>query len=130
SFVGTFHAWGVRLLRRFHEEAGVPRSFVVVDADDQLTLVKRAMKEQAVPERLVTPRAMLARISQAKNGGLSESDYAAAFGDVLGREVAAVHRLYARALAAASALDFDDLLVLTARLLAKRPEVLDLLRRS
>src|SRR5512143_2596254 len=47
SFVGTFHAYGVRLLRRFHAEAGVPKSFVVVDADDQLTLVKRAMKEQA-----------------------------------------------------------------------------------
>ena len=130
SFVGTFHAYGVRLLRRFHEEAGVPKSFVVLDGDDQLTLVKRAMKEQAVPERLVTPRAMLARISQAKNGGIAAREYASVFGDVLGPQVAAVHRLYERALAAASALDFDDLLVLSARLLERRPEVLDLMRRS
>jgi DNA helicase-2/ATP-dependent DNA helicase PcrA len=130
SFVGTFHAYGVRLLRRFHEEAGVPKSFAVVDADDQLTLVKRSMKEQAVPERLITPRAMLSRISQAKNSGLRADEYAAAFGEVVGREVAAVHRLYEKGLAAASALDFDDLLVLSARLLERRPEVLELLKKS
>jgi DNA helicase-2/ATP-dependent DNA helicase PcrA len=130
SFVGTFHAYGVRLLRRFHEEAGVPKSFVVLDGDDQLTLVKRAMKEQAVPERLVTPRAMLARISQAKNGGIAAREYATVFGEVLGPQVAAVHRLYEKGLSAASALDFDDLLVLSARLLERRPEVLDLMRRS
>src|SRR5476649_2344974 len=45
SFVGTFHAWGVRLLRRFAPEAGLPKSFVVFDADDQLAVVRRAMKD-------------------------------------------------------------------------------------
>jgi DNA helicase II / ATP-dependent DNA helicase PcrA len=130
SFVGTFHSYGVRLLRRFAEQAGVPKSFVVLDGDDQVTLVKRAMKEQAVPDRLVTPRAMLSRISQAKNGSIKPQDYGTAFGEVLGPQVAAVHRLYERGLAAASALDFDDLLVKTTRLLATNAEVLALLKRS
>src|SRR5258706_9123883 len=44
SFVGTFHAFGVRLLRRFHQEAGLPRSFVVSDSDDRVAVVKRSEK--------------------------------------------------------------------------------------
>jgi DNA helicase-2/ATP-dependent DNA helicase PcrA len=130
SFVGTFHAWGVRLLRRFAPEAGLPRSFVIFDADDQLAVVKRAMKELAVPEKLATPRQIQSRISQAKNAGFSFEEYSRRFGDFLGTHVAAVQRAYEKTLRASSALDFDDLLVLSVRLLEEKPEVLALLSRS
>ncbi len=130
SFVGTFHAWGVRLLRRFAAEAGVPRSFVVFDADDQLAVVKRAMKDLAFPEKLATPRSLLAKISAAKNSGLSPEEFPRRFGDYLGARLLDLFRAYEKALGASSALDFDDLLVRTEQLLAKEEGVRNLVRRS
>ncbi|HSB36077.1 MAG TPA: UvrD-helicase domain-containing protein, partial [Thermoanaerobaculia bacterium] len=130
SFVGTFHAFGVRLLRRFPAEAGVPRSFVVFDADDQLAVVKRAMKELALPEKMATPRSLLARISQAKNSGIPVADFAGRFGAALGPRLADLCRAYEKTLRASQALDFDDLLVLSAKLLAENADVLALMRRS
>jgi DNA helicase-2/ATP-dependent DNA helicase PcrA len=130
SFVGTFHAWGVRLLRRFAAEAGVPRSFVVFDQDDQLVVVKRAMKELALPEKFATPRSLLAKISAAKNSGLPPAELARRFGEALGSRLADLWRAYEKALAASSALDFDDLLVRSERLLSTHADVHALVSRS
>ena len=130
SFVGTFHAFGVRLLRRFHREAGLPSSFVVFDSDDQLALVKRAMKDQALPEKTFTPRSIQSKISQAKNSGISFEEYPRRFGDFLGNRLVEIHRAYEKGLTASSALDFDDLLVKSGRLLKEKPEVLELLKKS
>jgi DNA helicase-2/ATP-dependent DNA helicase PcrA len=130
SFVGTFHAWGVRLLRRFPDEAGVPKGFVVFDSDDQLAVLKRAMKEVALPEKSATPRQIQSRISQAKNEGVQPDDFPRRFGDFLGSRLADIARLYEKSLRASKALDFDDLLVLSARLVAAREDVRALLQRS
>ena len=130
SFVGTFHAFGVRLLRRFHAEAGLSASFAVFDSDDQIAVVKQAMKAANVTDRAFTPRSFQSRISHAKNAGLDPSTYAARYGELAGEQLAAVHRAYEKGLAASSALDFDDLLLRSVRLLRERPDVLELLRRS
>jgi len=130
SFVGTFHAWGVRLLRRFPDEAGVPKGFVVFDSDDQLAVVKRAMKEVALPEKSATPRQLQSRISQAKNEGIQPDDFPQRFGDFLGSRLADIARAYEKSLRASKALDFDDLLLLSTRLVATHDDVRDLLRRS
>ena len=130
SFVGTFHAWGVRLLRRFPDEAGVPKGFVVFDSDDQLAVVKRAMKEVALPEKSATPRQIQSRISQAKNEGIQPDDFPRRFGDFLGSRLADIARAYEKSLRVSKALDFDDLLILSARLVATRDDVRGLLQRS
>jgi DNA helicase-2/ATP-dependent DNA helicase PcrA len=130
SFVGTFHAFGVRLLRRFHAEAGLPSTFVVFDSDDQLALVKQAMKAANVTDRAFTPRSFQSRISNAKNAGLPPSAYPEKYGELAGEQLKSVHLAYEKGLAASSALDFDDLLLRSVRLLRDRPDVLDLLRRS
>ena len=130
SFVGTFHAWGVRLLRRFPDEAGVPKGFVVFDSDDQLAVVKRAMKEVALPEKSATPRQIQSRISQAKNEGIQPDDFPRRFGDFLGSRLADIARAYEKSLRASKALDFDDLLILSARLVGSNERVRDLLRKS
>ena len=120
----------MRLLRRFADEAGLPRGFVVFDSDDQLAVVKRAMKEVAIPEKSATPRQIQSKISSAKNEGISPDDFPRRFGDFLGSRLADVARRYDKALRAAQALDFDDLLVLSAKLVATNERVRDLLRRS
>jgi DNA helicase-2/ATP-dependent DNA helicase PcrA len=130
SFVGTFHAWGVRLLRRFASEAALPKGFVVFDADDQLAVVRRAMKEIQIPEKSATPRQVQAKLSAAKNEGIAPEDFPRRFGDFLGSRLADVARVYERSLRAAQALDFDDLLVLSTKLVATNEGVRDLLKRS
>ena len=130
SYVGTFHSWGVRLLRRFADEAGLPRGFVVFDSDDQLAVVKRVMKEVAIPEKSATPRQIQSKISAAKNEGISPDDFPRRFGDFLGSRLADVARRYEKTLRASQALDFDDLLVLSAKLVGSNEKVRDLLRRS
>jgi DNA helicase II / ATP-dependent DNA helicase PcrA len=130
SYVGTFHAWGVRLLRRFPDEAGVPKGFVVFDSDDQLAVVKRAMKEVALPEKSATPRQIQSRISQAKNEGIQPDDFPRRFGDFLGSRLADIARAYEKTLRASKALDFDDLLILSTRLVAARDDVRGLLQKS
>ncbi|MBL8113033.1 MAG: UvrD-helicase domain-containing protein [Acidobacteria bacterium] len=130
SFVGTFHAYCVRLLRRFAEEAGVPRSFVVFDSDDQLAIVRRALKELALPDKVLTPKAAHSKISHAKNGGVPFDEYPKIYGDFLGTNLVTLHKAYEKALRAANGLDFDDLLVLSARLVRKNDAVRETLRRE
>lgn len=130
SFVGTFHAWCVRLLRRFHAEAGLPKGFVVFDADDQLAVVKQALKEAGVTDKALTPKSVLSRISRAKNESLRPEEALLRASDPTGERLASLFGRYEKGLRAAGAVDFDDLLLLTDRLLASREDVLSLLRRS
>jgi DNA helicase-2/ATP-dependent DNA helicase PcrA len=88
------------------------------------------MKEVALPEKSATPRQIQSRISQAKNEGIQPDDFPRRFGDFLGSRLADIARAYEKSLRAAKALDFDDLLVLSTRLVATRDDVRDLLRRS
>ena len=71
SFVGTFHSWSLRLLRRRSREAGLPPRFSIADSSDQLALIKEAMGELSISEQVLPPGAVRARISQAKNALVS-----------------------------------------------------------
>ena len=104
----TFHAFCARLLRREAQEIGLATNFVIYDASDQLRVVKRILKDLASK---AAPRWLLRRISGAKNRMLdiaALSDRPRSPQDEL---FVTVYDRYARALAAANALDFDDLLL-------------------
>ncbi|HRY42856.1 MAG TPA: 3'-5' exonuclease [Thermoanaerobaculia bacterium] len=130
SFVGTFHAYGVRLLRRFASEAGLTPGFVVFDADDQLAVFRQALKAAGISDKALTPKAVASKISRARNAGWSRDEYPRRFGDFVGTRLAELHATYEKELKKANAVDFDDLLVRTRGLLERSPEVLALLRRS
>src|ERR1700761_8003750 len=68
-WVGTFHAVCVRLLRRYHEAAGIGRSFVIYDDGDQRTVMNRVIKELQLDDKRFPPRQVLARIHAAKQEG-------------------------------------------------------------
>lgn len=124
SFVGTFHSWALRLLRRHAAAAGLPPRFSIADSSDQLALVKEAMEELGVSDQALPPGSVRARISHAKNALVSAPAFANAQTDWAGERIGKVFLLYERKLAAAGALDFDDLIFRAVRLLRDRPDVL------
>ena len=115
-WLSTFHALSARLLRREAPAVNLSRDFVIYDAADQLSVVKQAMRALGVDDKLIAPRAALARISQAKNrmetpAGMRESGWSGR-----DQQISKVYEAYTRALTDAGALDFDDLLLKTVEL--------------
>lgn len=129
TFVGTFHSWALRLLRRHAAAAKLPSRFAIADSADQLALVKSVMAELQVSEQVLPPGAVRARISQAKSSLVGPERFAESHVDFAGERIARVYQLYEKRLAAAGALDFDDLIFRAVRLLRERPDVLAAERR-
>ena len=123
GFVGTFHRFGLGLLRRYSERAGVKPGFMVFDDGDQMALVKRALEDEGLSEGAYPPRTMLARISDAKSRLLDPDSYASSTSGFFEERLGRVFRRYEHLLRRASAVDFDDLIVLPVRLLASDAEV-------
>jgi DNA helicase II / ATP-dependent DNA helicase PcrA len=122
-WVSTFHSLCTRLLRREAPSAGLPRDFAIYDDDDQLSAVKLAMTKLAIDDDALTPRNILSQISYAKNHGQSpEKVRSEAFGQDA-RRVADVYAEYERLLHQSNALDFDDLLLRSVRLLQEATHV-------
>ena len=110
-WLSTFHAFCARLLRREAPRAGLSRDFVIYDTTDQLAVVRRAMQELRIDERLTPPRAVRAQISHAKNRMLDADQLLEAGSGYRDEQLARAFERYDRLLAAANALDFDDLLL-------------------
>ncbi len=120
--VSTFHSAASMILRREHETAGLSRNFVIYDDSDQVSLVKRAIREAGIEPSAVNPREMLSRIDTEKNQGRMPGEMKP--GDDLKSQFAAkVYHHYQRLLRAANAVDFGDLLLLLVDLLRKSGEV-------
>jgi len=114
AWIMTFHALCVRILRRHPEEAGLPRDFVIYDQDESTALVKRAIASVGLPDKLYAPRRVLSLLSMQKNGrAYSEADVRDYRLEVLNE----LSGRYNAGLRAAKAVDFDDLLAFSARLL-------------
>jgi DNA helicase II / ATP-dependent DNA helicase PcrA len=124
SFVGTFHSWCLRFLRRRHREAKLPPRFAIADTSDQLALVKEAMAELSISEQVLPPNAVRARISNAKNALVTAERFAERETDYAGERIGQVYALYEKKLAATGALDFDDLIARSVRLLSSDAAVL------
>jgi DNA helicase-2/ATP-dependent DNA helicase PcrA len=122
-WLSTFHSLCARLLRREAPRAGLPRDFAIYDDDDQLAAVKLAMNKLAIDDDSLTPRNILSRISYAKNHGQAPEGMRAEAIDQNGRRIADVYLAYEKLLHQSNALDFDDLLLRSARLLREVTEV-------
>ena len=114
-FVGTFHAWGLRLLRRHGQLLGLSREFQVLDRTDQLAQVRAVAEELGLDATQHTPRRLLTRLSRLKNGMHGRVD------DVVTTQAL---EAYTAGLKKAGALDFDDLLLKPLALLRENPELL------
>ncbi|MDD4602082.1 MAG: UvrD-helicase domain-containing protein, partial [Negativicutes bacterium] len=124
-WLSTFHSFCARFLRiEIEHLAGYKRNFVIYDAGDSLALIKSCLKELNLDEKLYAPNGIQASISNAKNALTSAREFARQADNFHTEKVAEVYELYQNKLRNNNALDFDDLLVLTVRLLQDSPEVL------
>jgi DNA helicase-2/ATP-dependent DNA helicase PcrA len=118
-WVGTFHSLSARLLRRYAAEVGRSQRFSIYDDSDQKALIARVIKNAGFDERDYTPKLCLSKIHAKKREGIGppEIEPSPAFDKTL----LDVYVGYERALRAADAVDFDDLILLMVRLLETRP---------
>ena len=123
-WMSTFHSLCARLLRREAPAIGLSRDFVIYDSSDQLTVVKRALKDLHIDDTFVQPRVALARISHAKNRMEGPDAIAANAGwNRKDEQIAKVYAFYLKALQDSGALDFDDLLLKTVDLFEQSERV-------
>ena len=125
--VSTFHALCARLLRRHAELlAGssnwIRPDYTIYDTADQMALIKRVLKELELSTSNWSPRTVLSTISNAKNALLDAAAFGQTAGDFFEKTIAKVYERYEAGLRAANAVDFDDLLLLTVRLLRESEE--------
>jgi DNA helicase-2/ATP-dependent DNA helicase PcrA len=126
--LATFHSFCVRVLRRDIEALrvngkGLTRSFAIYDETDQQAVVKQALKRLGVDDKQLKPRVALGRISWAKNHMIDPQEYFLASTNPLEEKIAHIFKIYRDELFKANAMDFDDLLLETVRLLKSSSEV-------
>jgi DNA helicase-2/ATP-dependent DNA helicase PcrA len=127
--VTTFHSLGVRLLREFHEAMNLRRHFTIYDRADSLRAIKQALEKANYNPKEFEPRKILGMISRAKGDAVSQSTYRDAASSYPEQVAAEVWEKYEAILQAEQALDFDDLLAKTLRLLEDNQSVRELLQR-
>jgi DNA helicase-2/ATP-dependent DNA helicase PcrA len=123
-WVSTFHSACVRILRRDASRLGYPSSFTIYDQADAVRLTGYVIRDLALDTKKFPPRSVHATISSVKNEGIDVETYAARAQVIFERKIADVYREYQARLERAGAMDFDDLLSVTVRLLRDEPEVL------
>ncbi len=123
--VGTFHSICTRFLRRDIVHLGRERDFAIYDSDDQQRIMKRVLKDLDLDEKKYAPRAIHANISRAKNELVDVDEYQKLGHTYYDEVVSRCFARYQQLLRESNALDFDDLLVETARLFDQHPQVLE-----
>jgi DNA helicase-2/ATP-dependent DNA helicase PcrA len=126
--IATFHSFCVRVLRRDIEAlrvggVGLTRTFAIYDETDQQAVVKSALKRLGIDDKSLKPRVALGRISWAKNHMIDPQEYFLASTNPMEEKIAHIFEIYKKELMKANALDFDDLLLETVRLLKSSAEV-------
>ena len=120
-WLGTFHSICGRILRREASYLPVDHNFVIFDSDDQLSLVKRVIKEKRLNDKDYRPRQVHARISKAKNDLMGPDEFPIeGYRDEV---ISEIYKAYQAYLVASNAMDFDDMLLYTAMLLESHPDV-------
>ncbi len=124
-WVGTFHSMFARILRRHAELLGYTPTFAILDTDDQLKIVKECIKDLELNEKLFAPRAVQSVISKAKNDMQSPDAFERQVGgDFRLQKIAKIYRLYNEKLVSNNAMDFDDILFYSVKLLSDNPDIL------
>lgn len=122
-WMGTFHSICVRLLRYDGQNIGISPRFVIYDEDDRLGLIKQLMKQRGLTDKDIKPRMIAGVISKSKNDLVSAEDFFDSAAGPTQQKIAEIFSAYEKQLEKAGALDFDDLLIKTVKLLQQDKEI-------
>ncbi|HET9626427.1 MAG TPA: UvrD-helicase domain-containing protein [Kofleriaceae bacterium] len=120
--IGTFHALGLQILRSERKALGMPRGFVIYDQSDQLGAVREAMRSARDGDRRFDVKALLSRISLAKNAFIAPEAYQGNPADDYDQQTREVYPRYQEMMRSCAAFDFDDLIVEPVRLFERDRE--------
>ncbi len=130
-WLGTFHALGARMLRRFADRVGLQSNFSILDTDDQLRLLKQVMEAARIDAKRWPPNALMAQIQRWKDRGFMPGQIPADQDtDFANGRAQALYAAYQDRLKTLNATDFGDLLMLTTNLLKTDAEVLAIYHRA
>ena len=125
-WVATFHSSCVRILRRYIDRLGYDNHFTIYDTDDQKSVIRKAVKELDLDPKQYREGPLLGVISAAKNEMIEPQDFETqAGGDFRMCQEAKIYKAYQKTLIDNNAVDFDDLLLLTFRLLRENRDILE-----
>lgn len=125
-WAATFHSTCARILRQYADRIGFSSHFTIYDTNDQRRMMKEVQKQLNIDDKMLPHRTILNEISHAKDALISPPEYAkSAQSDVRKSMIARAYDAYQKALAANDAMDFDDLIYNTIRLLSENEDVLE-----
>lgn len=125
SFVGTFHSFGLRIVRENYMHLGLERNFTILDSDDVLSIIKKIMKDMGISKEECAPSYIRNRISFIKNEMLSDAEIEQFFNSDAEQIAYRVYKEYLQVLRKNNSVDFDDLLSLPVQLFTKNSEALN-----
>lgn len=127
----TFHSCCARILRRFADRLGYTSHFTIYDTDDQKRVMKHCQKALEISDKILHHKSILSEISSAKDGLVDYEEYKKlAQNDFRKARIADCYELYQKELLKSDAMDFDDIIFNTVRLLEGNPDVLELYQKQ
>ena len=124
-FVGTFHSFGLKVIRENLDACNLDKNFSILDTDDVLSIIKKIMKDQNYDPKTISPSYIKNRISFIKNELLSDREISQYFSSSNEQIVLEIYNVYKDILTMNNSVDFDDLLLIPTRLFQKNPDILD-----
>jgi len=125
AFVGTFHSFGLRVIRENFLKLGLDRNFTIIDSDDVLSIIKKILKEKGIDSKECAPSYIRNRISFIKNEMMNEKEIDKFLTSDAEKIAAEVYKEYKKRLKQNNSVDFDDLLSLPVELFQNNKETLE-----
>ncbi len=124
-FIGTFHSFGLRILRENYDAIGYSSNITILDTDDTKSLIKRILKENSFDPANYDIKHIISKISSAKNDGISPLEFSKLFLNEHDKVIGLVYEKYLKLLKENNSVDFDDLLLKPVEIFKKRKDILE-----
>ena len=125
SFIGTFHSFGLKVIRENYEACGLDKNFTIIDGDDSLSIIKKILKNENIDPKKMSPYAIRNKVSFIKNEMLSDVELNRTFNTEFDSLCVKVYKKYQGILHDSNVIDFDDLLMMPVKLFMDHDDILD-----
>ncbi len=125
SFIGTFHSFGVKVIRENTSLVGLTSNFTIIDADDSLSVIKKILKEKNIDSKKFSPNYIKNKISFLKNEMVTTEEMKETMNTPIDKMVVNIYEEYEKMLNKSNAVDFDDLLLKPVKLFMENKDVLE-----